>query len=80
MDWAVRGLGRLEAARLEQTGRWSVREAPAHGPRPVKLLDRIRQALRIRGYSRRTEEAYILFVRRRKPHPTAGMLEFVLIW
>jgi hypothetical protein len=34
---------------------------PASSP---KLLDRVRQAVRTRGYSLRTEEAYIYWVRR----------------
>lgn len=36
-------------------------EVPAPKPR---LLDRVRQALRIRHYSRRTEEAYVAWIRR----------------
>jgi hypothetical protein len=35
-----------------------VREHP-HEPRPPRLLDRVRQALRARHYSRRTEESYV---------------------
>ena len=30
----------------------------------VKLLDRVRQAIRTRHYSRRTEEAYVNWIRR----------------
>src|SRR5947207_276042 len=30
----------------------------------VKLLDRVRQAVRVRHYSRRTEEAYVTWIRR----------------
>ncbi len=41
---------------------WIVAEAPAQ--RPSKLLDRVRQAIRIRHYSRRTEEAYVGWIRR----------------
>ena len=33
-------------------------------PQPPKLLDRVRDAVRIRHYSRRTEEAYVLWIRR----------------
>ena len=33
----------------------------SHAP---KLLDRVREAIRIRHYSRRTEEAYVLWIRR----------------
>jgi hypothetical protein len=35
------------------------KEAPA----PPKLLDRVRQAVRMRHYSRRTEEAYTAWIR-----------------
>lgn len=43
---------------------------------PPKLLDRVRQAIRTRHYSRRTEEAYVGWIRRfilfhRKRHPAA---------
>lgn len=46
---------------------------PASPPRP-RLFDRVRDALRTRHYSRRTEEAYIAWIRRyilfhRKRHP-----------
>ena len=37
--------------------------APGDGPRP-KLLERVRQTLRTRHYSRRTEEAYVGWIRR----------------
>ena len=42
----------------------------------VKLLDRVRQAIRMRHYSRRTEEAYTHWIRRYivfhgKKHPSA---------
>ena len=33
-------------------------------PRPVKLLAQVRQAIRVRHYSDRTEEAYVCWVRR----------------
>ena len=41
----------------------------------VKLLDRVRGAIRARHYSRRTEEAYVHWIRRyivfhRKKHPS----------
>jgi integron integrase len=41
-------------------------EAPVQPPadRPPRLLDQLRHALRLRHYSRRTEEAYVLWVRR----------------
>ena len=43
---------------------------------PPKLLDRVRAAVRVRHYSRRTEEAYIMWIRRyilfhQKKHPSA---------
>ncbi len=39
-------------------------EVSRTGSRPPKLLDRLREALRLRHYSRRTEEAYVLWARR----------------
>ena len=42
----------------------AVREAPPpDAPRP-RLLDRVREALRTRHYSRRTEQAYVAWIRR----------------
>jgi hypothetical protein len=43
---------------------------------PPKLLDRVRAAIRTRHYSRRTEEAYVYWIRRfivfhKKRHPSA---------
>lgn len=43
---------------------------------PPKLLDRVKAAVRVRHYSRRTEEAYVMWIRRfilfhRKRHPSA---------
>jgi hypothetical protein len=52
----------------------ALREAGcAEAPKP-RLLDRVRAALRLRHYSRRTEEAYVAWIRRyilfhRKRHP-----------
>ena len=48
--------------------------APGATGRPPRLLDRVRQAVRIRHYSRRTEDAYVSWIRRfilfhRKRHP-----------
>lgn len=42
---------------------------------PIRLLDRVRQAIRVRHYSRRTEEAYVGWIRRyivhyRMKHPS----------
>lgn len=55
---------------------------------PPKLLDRVRDAVRTRHYSRRTEEAYIGWIRRyivfhRKTHPTqmgASEISQFLTW
>jgi len=46
---------------------------PAEPPKP-RLLDRVRAAVRLRHYSRRTEEAYVAWIRRHilfhgKRHP-----------
>ncbi len=43
---------------------FTVRESSAAGPPKPRLLDRVRAALRIRHYSRRTEEAYVAWIRR----------------
>src|SRR5437660_6985717 len=42
----------------------AVREPGPVGPSPPRLLDRVRGALRARHYSRRTEEAYVAWIRR----------------
>jgi hypothetical protein len=43
---------------------WACRESgPPEPPKP-RLLDRVRQALRARHLSRRTEEAYVAWIRR----------------
>jgi hypothetical protein len=48
---------------------------------PPRLLDRVRDAVRVRQYSRRTEEAYVGWIRRyilfhKKRHPSAmGAIE-----
>ncbi len=39
---------------------------------PPKLLDRVRDAVRTRHYSRRTEEAYAAWIRRQYPHLAGG--------
>lgn len=55
---------------------------PEGGP-PPKLLDRVRTAVRLRHYSRRTEKAYVDWIRRyilfhKKKHPsTMGTTEIV---
>ncbi|MCI0347042.1 MAG: phage integrase N-terminal SAM-like domain-containing protein, partial [Chloroflexi bacterium] len=33
-------------------------------PRPPRLLDQVRSAIRVRRYSRRTEAAYVSWIRR----------------
>jgi integron integrase len=38
--------------------------SPPGGARPLRLLDRLREAIRVRHYSLRTEEAYVGWVRR----------------
>ncbi len=57
------------------TRRSRVCETTPPGPRPPRLLDRVRAAARIRHYSLRTEDAYVAWVRRYilfhgKRHPT----------
>ncbi len=43
---------------------FTVHETPAPGPPKPRLLDRVRAALRIRHYSRRTEKAYVAWILR----------------
>ncbi len=43
---------------------WLVREASPPAPRPPRLLDRVSEAIRSRHYSRRTEKAYVHWIRR----------------
>jgi integron integrase len=43
---------------------FEVRETPPSPAKPPKLLDRVRAAIRARHYSRRTEEAYVDWIRR----------------
>jgi integron integrase len=58
------------------------------GPAQPKLLDRVREAIRVRHYSRRTEEAYTHWIRRyvvfhRKAHPAtlgADAISKFLTW
>ena len=52
-----------------------VREPDPNGAPKPRLLDRVRAAVRARHYSRRTEEAYVAWIRRYiffhgKRHPT----------
>ena len=44
--------------------RWVVRERPDDAARRPRLLDRVREALRRSHYSRRTEKAYVGWIRR----------------
>ena len=64
---AVRSSRRVVyAAAPEETfgARLVVREiGPAEAPKP-RLLDRVRQAIRARHYSRRTEKAYVHWIKR----------------
>ncbi len=53
---------------------FTVLESSPPGPGRPRLLDRVREALRARHYSRRTEDAYVAWIRRyilfhRKRHP-----------
>jgi hypothetical protein len=41
-----------------------VRETGPVGPPPPRLLDRVRQAISARHYSRRTEKAYVHWIKR----------------
>ena len=41
-----------------------MREPGPPAPHPPRLLDRVREAIRTRHYSRRTEKAYVHWIRR----------------
>jgi len=62
---------------LEDTiGSWAIRETTGSKGPPPKLLDRVRDELRLRHYSHRTEQAYLSWIRRfvlfhGKRHPTS---------
>jgi hypothetical protein len=43
---------------------YTMHESSPTGPPKPRLLDRVRTALRIRHYSRRTEEAYVAWILR----------------
>ena len=78
---------RVFAGRNCNTTRHRLRGASSFPP-PPKLLDRVRDALRTRHYSRRTEEAYVHWIRRyivfhRKTHPVqmgASEISAFLTW
>src|SRR5262245_18102327 len=75
---SVHGTVPLSYALLSE-GQWhgpvsGVRESRPADPSKPRLLDRVRAAVRIRHYSRRTEEAYVAWIRRyilfhEKRHP-----------
>ena len=70
------------------TSRWHGVRPSSGMAHPPKLLDRVRDAVRTRHYSRRTEEAYAAWIRRyivfnRKTHPAqmgAAEISQFLTW
>ena len=50
---------------------FAVRETPRAEPPKPRLLDRVREALRTRHESRRTEEAYVAWIRRDSGQPNS---------
>jgi hypothetical protein len=60
----IRSVSYPPAPRETRVGSFAVRETgPADTPKP-RLLDRVRDAIRARHYSRRTEKAYVAWIRR----------------
>ena len=55
---------RYAATSCRGRGRWIAREAGPPAPQQPRLLDRVRAALRARHYSRRTEKAYVHWIKR----------------
>ena len=71
----VHSCDRLRGVRLEDdvASYWQGRR---YAPSPPKLLDRVRETIRTRHYSSRTEEVYVYWIRRyivfhQKKHPSA---------
>ena len=60
----VRPLRYSAPANLGNPALWCVREPFPESPPEPRLLDRVRNAVRVRHYSRRTERAYVQWVRR----------------
>jgi integron integrase len=52
------------ASEIPRDAWWVLREPAPDGPPKPKLLDRVRQTLRARHYSRRTEKAYVFWIKR----------------
>ena len=61
---AASGFVGCEFAPARGPAQWMVREGAPQPARPPRLLDQLRQAIRLRHYSRRTEEAYRGWIRR----------------
>jgi len=55
---------RYAATSYRGRARWIAREAGPPAPQQPRLLDRVRAALRARHYSRRTEKAYVHWIKR----------------
>src|SRR5437016_4266152 len=55
---------RYAATSCRGRARWIAREAGPPAPQQPRLLDRVRAALRARHYSRRTETAYVHWIKR----------------
>src|SRR5881296_3875512 len=55
---------RYAATSRRGRARWIAREAGPPAPQQPRLLDRVRAALRARHYSRRTEKAYVHWIKR----------------
>ena len=60
----ARSIGPVMYPISAHAGRAAVREAQPPNPPKPRLLDGVREALRTRHYSRRTEEAYVAWIRR----------------
>ena len=73
-DQGPRVFRRSAVSHLEPVRRLALRDLGSTGAQRPRLFDRVREAIRTRHYSRRTEEAYIAWIRRyilfhRKRHP-----------
>ena len=61
----MRGQLHYASLSLPTASAWpALRESPPSSSRPVRLLDQVRAAIRMRHFSRRTERAYVAWIRR----------------
>jgi hypothetical protein len=63
-NFNVRSISRQELQTINRSGSQSPTSAPPANPPKPRLLDQVRQAIRTRHYSSRTEETYVGWIKR----------------